>query len=139
MGLKELTQLSDFYFHFHSLHTIQSVHLQCTIHGFKYIHRCAVIFRTFSSLHKETSIPPPLSPHPIPFAATSLPLALSFSCSGHFLQMESHTCGLLWTLLLLNPLLSRPIHVGAWVRASSFFKGQITSCRVDGPVFTTAR
>ena len=97
---KSRTRLSDF--HFHSLHRMQSVPLQCTVHGFKYIHRCAVVFRTFSSLHKETSIPPPLSPHPIPFAATSLPSALSISCSGRSLQMESDTCGLLWTLLLLN-------------------------------------
>lgn len=47
--------------------------------------------------------------------------------------MESHTCGLLCTLLSPNLLLSKSIHLVAWVRASSFLYGQITSCHVDGP------
>ena len=60
-------------------------------------------------------------------------MALSISGSRRFLQMESHACGLLCTLLSPNLLLSRSLHVVAWVRASSCLYGQITSYRVAGP------
>ena len=68
----------------------------------------------------------------------SLPLALSISGSGCFLQMESRTCGLLCTLLSPNLLLSRSIHVGAWVRASPFLYGAHPAVWTDR-VFTSIR